>query len=253
MVKNCFAVLLLLLLFSCASKKDIVYFQDINALSSEAKNYEPTIKSDDVLLIFVSSSTPELAKDFNLLSMGTMEKGSDIATTQMRFQTYLVNNKGEIDFPVIGTIKIGGLTRSQAMDKMKGELKKYINDPIVNLRITNYKVSVFGEVTRPGQFSLVSERVTLPEALSMAGDLTVYGDRKNVLIIREIEGVKTYNYIDLTKASLFDSPFYYLSQNDVIYVSPNQTKVNSSAVGPNTTVIISSVSLLITLVALIIR
>lgn len=253
MVKKLFAVVCLFLLFSCANKKEFVYFQDIKALSSEAHNYEPVIKSDDILLIFVSSSTPELTKDFNLYAFGVTEKGTDIATTQVRFQTYLVNNSGEIDFPVLGTIKLGGLTRAQAMDKLKTELKKFISDPIVNMRINNYKVSVLGEVLRPGSFAVASERITLLEALSIAGDLTVYGDRKNVLIIREIEGVKTYNYVDLTKADFFESPFYYLSQNDMVYVSPNQTKVNSSAVGPNTSVIISSVSLLITLVALIVR
>jgi len=253
MVKKTFAFFLLLILCSCASKEDYIYFQNINTLNTEARLYEPVIKSDDNLLIFVSSATPELAKDFNLMAVGTMDKASDIALTQVRFQTYLVNNKGEIDFPVLGTIKLGGLSRVQAVDKLKSEISKYIDGPIVNLRIANYKVSVMGEVMRPGSFPVSSERITLPEALSMAGDLTVYGDRKNVLVIREVEGVKSYNYIDLTSVDFFQSPFYYLSQNDVVYVNPNQTKVNSSTVGPNTTVIISSLSLLITIVALIVR
>jgi polysaccharide export outer membrane protein len=135
---------------------------------------------------------------------------------------------------------------------LQEKISVYIKDPIINIRIMNFKFSVQGEVTLPGTYSVTSERITLIEALSMAKDLTVYGKRKNILIIREVGGVKTFNRVDITNADFLNSPFYYLSQNDVIYVEPNKNKINGAAIGPNTGVIISVSSLLITLITLII-
>jgi polysaccharide export outer membrane protein len=135
----------------------------------------------------------------------------------------------------------------------KTKLKAYFTEPSVNLRILNYKITVQGEVARPGTFTSATERITLPEALSMAGDLTIFAKRDNILIIREIDGKKESHFVDITKADFINSPFYYLSQNDLIYVEPNKTRMNSSAVGPNISIILSSVSLLITIVALLIR
>jgi len=252
MIRKISICLIFFALCSCANKTDVVYFNNLK-LDSQAMRYEPRLQPDDILLIFVSSSTPEAASDFNLIAFGSVEKNSDVALSQVRFQTYLINNEGFIQFPVLGKIKLGGLTRSEALAKMESELKKYLKDPIVNLRINNYKVSVLGEVVRPGEYAVASERVTLLEALSMAGDLTIYGQRHNVLIVREIDGVKTYNYVDIASSEFFNSPFYYLSQNDMVYVSPNKTRINASMVGPNTTIILSSISLLLTVVALIIR
>ena len=165
----------------------------------------------------------------------------------------MIDNNGFIEFPVLGQLKLGGMTRAEALTFIKEKLKPYINEPIVNLRILNFKVTVQGEVANPGIFSINTERITLPEALSMAGDLTINGKRENVLIIREIDGKKSYHFVDLTKADFINSPFYYLSQNDVIYVEPNQTKINSSVVGANISIILTSVSLLITIIALLIR
>jgi len=217
--------------------------------------YEPKLKPDDLLMIIVSAPDPEAAVPFNLPSVGISgtNGGVDMVNPQLRYQTYLINNDGDIQFPVIGNLKLGGLTRSEALTKLNTELKKYINNPVVNMRILNYKVSVFGEVARPGTFEIATERITLPEALSRAGDMSIYGNRHNILVIREVDGKKTYNFVDITKADFINSPFYYLSQNDLVYVEPNKTKINSSVVGPNTSVIISSVSLLITLIALLAR
>jgi polysaccharide export outer membrane protein len=167
-------------------------------------------------------------------------------------QLYLVDANGFIDFPVLGKIKVGGLTRSEALLLFQQKIAAYIKNPIVNLRIMNFKVSIQGEVTLPGTYPIASERVTLIEALSMAKDLTIYGKRDNILIIREINGVKSYNRVDITKADFINSPFYYLAQNDVVYVEPNKNKVNGSAIGTNTGVIISITSLVITLITLII-
>jgi polysaccharide export outer membrane protein len=260
MIKNIIGVLtLLVLLGSCASRESVQYYRGIEqAVQQEAVTYEPVLKQDDLLLIIVSAPTPEAARDFNLASFGVIGDGSaasgtDIAGVQMRYQSYLIDNKGTIEFPVLGNIKLAGLTRTEAMEFFKSQLKPYIKEPIITLRILNYKVTVQGEVNRPGIFTINSERITLPEALAMAGDLSIYGKRDNILIIREIDGKKSYNVVDITKADFINSPFYYLSQNDIVYVEPNKTRINGSAVGSDIGVILTSVSLLITIVALLIR
>lgn len=261
MIKRLFAITIFgILFFSCAPREKIAYYQDIkNFQSSEMTNYNPVLKEDDLLLILISSPVPETAKDFNLTvynmasNTGLGGQNLDVAQGQIRYQTYLIDNKGFIQFPVIGNIKLGGFTRDEALSVLKSSLKKYITDPIVNLRILNFKVTVQGEVVRPGSFNVVSERITLPEAISMAGDMTIYGKRDNVLVIREIDGKKTYNFVDMTKSDFINSPFYYLSQNDLVYVEQNKTRINSSVVGPNISVVISALSLLITVVALLVR
>jgi polysaccharide export outer membrane protein len=155
---------------------------------------------------------------------------------------------------MLGTIKVGGLTRIETTNKIKDLLKSgHISDPIVNVRLLNFKVSVLGEVSKPGVFSISGERVTLVEALALAGDLTIYGKRNSILLIREKNGVKTYEKIDITKTDFINSKNYYLSQNDVIYVEPNKTKLNSSAVGPNLTIGISALSLVVTILALTLK
>lgn len=245
-----------LMLSSCASREKVLYFQNISEINNESVvKYEPRLQPDDLLMIIVSASDPEAAAPFNLPIVGVSgNNGSaDITNSQLRYQTYLINNNGDIQFPVIGNLKLGGLTRSDALVKLNAELEKYINNPIVNMRILNYKVSVMGEVARPGTFDIITERITLPEAISKAGDMTIYGNRSKVLVIREVDGKKTYNFVDITKSDFINSPFYYLTQNDLVYVEPNKTRINSSAVGPNTSVIISSVSVLITLIALLTR
>jgi len=243
---------------SCVSRKKIVYMQNISTvLPSEKISYEPSIKPDDLLVINVFSPTPEAVMRFNLLTTQTSQSSNVTSgATAMQdpvFYSYLVDINGNIHFPIIGDIKLGGLTKTQALEKLNTELKEYITDPIATIRITNFKVSVLGEVNSPGEITVVTERITLPEVLSKAGDLTIYGKRDNVLIIREANGQKTFNYVDLTKADFINSPFYYLTQNDIVIVEPNKTKVNSAVIGPNTSVVISAISILITVVALLIR
>lgn len=247
-------LLLTLFLFSCASRKDIVYYQDIDSTTFKEKSnsYEIKIQPDDLLMIIVSAEDPEIAAPFNLRSYSSVNPiKQDVAGSQTT-QLYLVDTDGFIDFPILGRIKVSGMARSQLVQLFHDKISAYIKNPIINIRIMNFKVSVQGEVTIPGSYTVPSERVTLIEALSMAKDLTIYGKRENILIIREIDGVKTYNRVDITKADFMNSPFYYLAQNDVIYVEPNKNKVNGSAVGPNTGVIISITSLLITLITLIV-
>lgn len=246
------------LLTSCVSKKKIAYFQNISEVNIEnSVNYEPTIKPDDQLMVIVSAPDAEAAIPFNLPAVAVMGNNNsplDMPQGQLQIQSYLVDQSGNINLPVIGSFKIGGFTREAAMSKLIETLKKYIKNPIVNVRILNYKVSVIGEVLQPGTINVVSERITLPEALSKVGDLTIYGDREKILIIREIDGKRTHNFVDITKADFINSPFYYLSQNDLVYVEPNKTKINSSAVGPNISIIISAASVVLSVVvALILR
>lgn len=258
-MKKIVLFLFLLALFtSCASREKIVYFQNIsNVNSGDSIAYEPVIKADDLLMIIVSAPDPEAAIPFNLPSIavaGSQNAPIDAIQSQLQHQTYLVDSHGEIIFPTLGAIKLGGLTKSLAIEKLTNEIKKYITKPIINLRIVNYKISVLGEVNVPGSFTINSDRVTLPEILSKAGDLTIYGDRTKILVIREVNGKKTHNFIDITKADFINSPFYYLSQNDLVYVEPNRTKINSSVVGPNISLIISGASVVLSvIVALILR
>ena len=241
--------------FSCASKKDLVYYQNIDGLASAEKSnsYEIKIQPDDLLMIIVSAADPESAIPFNLTTISVPSTYNlNAARGQESIQTYLVDASGNIDFPVLGKLKVGGLSRTEVMRLLEGQISKYIKNPIINIRLMNFKVSVQGEVTTPGTYNINSDRVTLIEAISMAKDLTLYGRRDNVLIIREVDGVKSYNRIDITKADFISSPFYYLAQNDVVYVEPNKTKINGAAVGANTGVIISITSLVITLITLIV-
>lgn len=244
-------IISVLLLASCASRKDIAYLQNIDgSASGQSLSFEPVLQPDDLLSIIVSAETPEVTVPFNLPAI---QGNYEINNNQNGIKTYLIDNSGNIEFPVIGKIKLGGLTRSAANAKLVSAISEYIKNPSINLRILNYKISVLGEVMRPGTFTLASERITLLEALAMAGDLTIYGKRDNILVIRESEGKKTFNRIDLTKADFINSPYYYLTQNDQIVVEPNKTRVNASAFGPNVTGIISVASLLITIVVLIVN
>lgn len=254
LLKKTIPFLFALLFFSCAPRKELVYYQNIDRLPAAKLNtYEVTIQPDDLLMVIVSAEDPEIAAPFNLKSVRTTNPGKlDAVGGQETMQLYLVDANGTIDFPVLGKLKVGGLTRSAVLQLFQEKIGTYIKNPIVNLRIMNFKVSVQGEVVAPGTYTIDSERITLIEALSKARDLTIYGKRNNILIIREIDGVKSYNRVDITQADFINSPFYYLAQNDVVYVEPNKNRINAAAVGPNTGVIISVTSLLITIITLII-
>jgi polysaccharide export outer membrane protein len=248
LLKRTLPILFIVLLFSCASKKDMIYYQNVDALTAQEKSpsYEIKIQPDDLLMIAVFAEDPEIAKAFSL------NTSSETTTSGGAGSVYLVDAYGFIDFPTLGKIKVSGLSRTEVLHLLDTKLSQYIKKPIVSLRITNFKVSVQGEVNAPGTYPIASERITLIEALTLAGDLSVYGKRDNILIIREIDGVKSFNRVDITKADFMNSPFYYLAQNDVLYVEPNQNKINVSAVNPSTGLIFSVISILITLTTLII-
>lgn len=241
----------LFLTTSCASRKDLVYLQG-GSNAKELVSYEPVLQPDDVVMIVVSSENPEVAAPYNLKAI-TVQSDSENTIGTQRMQTYILDKEGKIEFPLLGSIALGGLTKTQAVAKLKELLKDHVSDAVINFRILNFKVTVLGEVQKPGTYSVASERITLLEAIGMSGDLTIYGNRTNVLLIREKNGTKTMERIDLTKSDFLNSSAYYLSQNDVVYVEPNKTRINSSAIGPNLTVGISALSLIVTIIALTVK
>lgn len=235
-------------LTSCVSSKKINYFQDEDGktINENIINYQPTIQFGDILTINVASAEePEAAVPYNLLEA----QSGNLA----RPLPYIVNADGEINFPGIGKFKVAQLTIKEVTNELHDKLLLYLKNPIVNVRLVNFNISVFGEVRNPGSYTVSSERINILEGLALAGDLTIYGKRKSVTLIREQDGKRTSNIIDLTDKDLFMSPYYYLAHNDIIYVEANKTRVNSSAVGPNTAIIVSSISILISLVAILVN
>jgi polysaccharide export outer membrane protein len=243
-----FAMLILSsFLLGCVSSKKINYFQDTlnQNITEELVNYEPILQIGDILNINVSTIEKGAAIPFNLFEAQTMANQIPLP--------YIVNADGEINFPVLGKIKVTKLTTKQLTDLLSKNLLPYLKDPIVNVRITNFKVTILGEVKNPGNYPVLNERISIIEALGLAGDLTIYGDRQNIILIREQNGTRIFQTIDITNKELFSNPYFYLAQNDALYIASNKTKVNSSNVGPNTSVIISSISILVTLIAILVR
>lgn len=241
-------------LASCVSKKEILYLQDIEKMAANSDPMFSTtaIQPNDILSINVTAFDMEAAAPFNLIMPArTVQELTNPSTREL--QGYLVSMEGTIEFPVLGTIKVAGLSRQELIEKMKKEIRVYIKDPIVNVTISNYKVTILGEVMRPGTYNIPDERITILEALGKAGDLTIYGKRTNIILLREQDGVKTHSIIDITKSDFLNSPYYFLKQNDVIYVQPNSAQVNSAAYNRNSSVYISIASVLISLIVLISR
>lgn len=241
---------------SCASSKKVVYLQDVVPLKQQdiEQKYEVYIHNDDLLAIMVNSKNPELALPFNM-PMVSYQLGSQTAP-QQRVLGYLVDTNGDIDFPILGKLHVAGLTRLQLTDMIKQRLidEVLIKDPIVTVQFLNYKVSVMGEVNRPGSFNISGDRITLLEALSMAGDLTIYGRRDRVAVIREKDGKRTILMHDLRSSDIFNSPCYYLQQNDIVYVEPNKAKAGQSEINQNKSVGVwlSAASILVSIASLIV-
>jgi len=236
-------VLLVIVMFtSCASKKDVVYFQDASNFETlvDKDNFTPKFKVDDVISIHISTLNSEASAPFNL---STVSLEGDGRPEQL---DYLVDKDGEIDFPVIGKIKISGLSPNEVRGLLQLKLSDYLKNPIINIRLKNFTITVLGEVGRPGTYPVNGERITIFEALGMAGDLNIKGIRENVLVIRDFDGTKVYNRIDLTSKKALSSPVYYLTQNDVVYVEPNQSAITSSSLDNRATIAVSIASILIT-------
>ncbi|WP_369747606.1 polysaccharide biosynthesis/export family protein [Muriicola sp. SD30] len=230
------------LLSSCASRRDVVYFQDTGEFETMLVNNKAAtkFKVDDLVSIHVSSLDPEASVPFNLFR-GASERGFSAEQVD-----YLVDQDGMIDFPVIGKLKIEGLSPDELRSLLRERLSEYLKDPIINIRLTNFTVTILGQVNRPGTYPVVGEQISILEALGLAGDLTLRGVRENVLVIRDFNGTKVYTRIDLTSKDMTKSPVYYLTQNDVVYIEPNRTGIKETSVGPSTTITITIISTLIT-------
>ena len=243
------------LLLSCTSQKKIAYFRNVDAASAEEINkvfneiHEAKICVGDMLSIIVSGLDPVAVAPFNLPVVGYENPGSDQLYVSPTLQSYLVDIEGNINFPIVGVIKLGGLTKSQAIEKIQEILSPYLKDVIITIKFLNYKVAVIGEVGRPGTYSIINERVTVLEALAMAGDMTIYGKRNNVMIIRENFGRYEIARLNLNSDEIFKSPYYFLQQNDVLYIEPNNVKAIS---GLNIPLYLSALTTLASVVSVVI-
>ena len=257
-MKKYVILLAVIFLASCQSYKKVPYLQDaevINQAQQVETLYDAKIMPKDLLTIVVSCTNPELAVPFNLTVATPMSLADKTQiATQPVLQPYLVDNEGRINFPVLGTLKVGGLTKSEAEQVIVRNLKPYMKEtPIVTVRMANYKISVLGEVARPGTFTITNEKVNLLEALAMAGDMTVYGVRDNVKLIRETAtGKQEIITLDLNKSETILSPYYWLQQNDVVYVTPNKAKARNSDIGNSTSLWFSATSILVSLASLLV-
>jgi len=221
--------LLLPLIFSC-SRRNLGYFSNYGEerLQTEditLKTTQAVIQSGDLLQITITDNNPTAAAPFNRLDFNS-ENGNSSTNVQ---DGYLVDENGIIDFPVLGRVKIGGQTKSEAKISLTNLLTNYLGNPIVNIRYLNYRITVVGEVNNPSTFLVPSERINLIEALGMAGDLTIYGKRENVMIINESNGVRTVAQLDLNDKAILDSPNFYLKPNDIVYVEPVKARKDQSS------------------------
>ncbi len=245
---------LMLLISSCVTQQDWVYFQGESAAQEKVQAFELRYQANDLLSINVSALDMAAARPFNLFVSSPTSIGDLGSTGQLLQQTYLVDKNGDINFPVLGKLTLGGLSREEAINLLENKLKVYIKDPVVTLRLTNYRISILGEVNKPGAYTIANERVSITEALALAGDLSINGKRANLLLVREEGGVLTKNYIDLRSDALFNSPYYFLKPNDVLYVEPNASKVRSSTDALRyTSISLSVITTLTTIASILLR
>lgn len=244
----CISIIIMLLFSSCVSKEKMVYLQGNQDFNNKSTNYDPLIQRDDRLSIIVSALEPETAKPFNLSQNNIT--GTSNNSSNNNQNTYLVDVNGKIDFPVIGTLAVEGFSINDLKIMLKEKLSVYIKNPVINITIQNFKVTVLGDVNAPGIKTFNNHRVTLLEAIGASGDLSIFGKRNNILIVRDYQGIKSFNRVDITKADFVNSPFYYLDQNDVVYVEQRKAKMDSSAL-PNLPLIFSVLSFVTTIVFLV--
>ena len=252
-----FTFIAALLLTGCGPVKNVAYLQNSDSISFEKSRflYDARIMPKDQITISVNTSNPEASLPFNLLLQNSYSQGRSVSSYGGTLMPYLVDNEGFINFPVVGKLHVGGLTKSEAERMVTEKIRPYLaetENPVVTVTMSSYSVSVLGEVTRPGTFQVSREKITILEALAQAGDLTIYGVRDRVKLIREdATGKKSIVTLNLNDANIINSPYYYLQQNDVVYVEPNNVKAQNSKVGQTTTLWFSATSILISLTSLL--
>lgn len=250
-------VLLGILLASCSAQKRVWYLQDATPAAPEqiAQNGQIRIKPLDRLTIIVNSKDPELAVPFNSsTSLNSLSATATGSSSTQSLQVRTVDEEGYVDMPIIGPVQCSGLTRSELARAIADKIIEggYINDPTVNVQFSDMKISVIGEVARPGTFDITRDRISIFDALAMAGDMTVYGVRSEVIVTRENNGERTIEVLDLTSKDIFDSPAFYLQQNDVVYVKPNKYKAQSGEISQNRSFYLSLVSTAVSVATLIV-
>ena len=250
---------IVLLMGSCKSAKQVAYFQNLDSVSLAASKglYDAHIMPKDLLTITVVTSDPTTSKPFNLAIQNTLGTDGRLGSTTGSLLQYLVDNDGNIQFPIVGTLHVAGLTKNECQDLIKSKVKPYLaesENPVVTVSMSSYRVTVAGEVTRPSVVPVSTEKMSVLEALAQAGDLTIYGRRDNVLLIREnADGQKEAHRLNLNDANIINSPYYYVQQNDYIYVEPNKTKAKNSDIGQSTTLWFSFVSILTSVASLVVN
>lgn len=220
------------LMCSCSAPKDIVYFQGVDSLTPEqlskmSQTYSTKLTSDDLLSITVTAWDPAAVTPFNPPTYAYSTEGEQPLLASTSLYTYLVDKEGNINFPVLGEIHVAGLTRQELAKKMQEMISKYVEDPLVNVQLLNFKVTMMGELSRPGSYTIKNDRVTILDVIGMSGDLPITANRKNILVIREDDGKKEIHRMDITDPGIFESPCFYLKQNDVVYVEPVKIKQRS--------------------------
>lgn len=252
------AAVLTVMMTGCKSYKQVAYFQNIDSISLAASKglYDAKIMPKDELTITVSTTDPKAAVPFNLVVSQTLPSSGSLSAGSGSLMPYLVDNDGYIDFPVVGRLHVQGLTKGQCEDLIKAKIRPYLaasENPVVTVRMSSFRVTVQGEVKAPKVVPVSQEKMSILEALTAAGDLTIYGKRDNVLLIREdASGEKHAVRLNLNDANLINSPYYYVQQNDYIYVEPNATASKNSEIGQSTTLWFSATSILISVASLLV-
>lgn len=247
-----------LLLASCATNKRAAYIQQVQTDIPTAieQDYQIRIKPLDRLTVTINSKDPELAAPFNAASSYNSLNGlsSYSSSSNGNLQILTVDKEGKIQLPIIGEIDCDGLTRNELAKKIENTIREngMVHDPIVIIQFADVKFSVLGEVARPGQFSITKDRISLFDAIAMAGDLTIYGQRENVALIREENGMRTVHYFDLKNPDILTSPYFYLQQDDVVYVTPNKYKAQAGEINQNRSFYISLVSVAVSVATLLV-
>ena len=239
-----------LLLMGCDSYKKVAYLQDANlagCMQVSGQMHDGRIMPKDMLTIVVSTTDPEAANIFNLTVQSLYNNSRSASLSQQPvLQQYLVSNDGAIEFPILGHLQVAGLTKSELEEFISDRLKAYLQNPIVTVRMSSYKISVLGEVAHPGIFTVNYEKINIFEALALAGDLTIWGVRDNVKLIREDgSGHSEVVNLNLNKTDIVTSPYYYLQQNDILYVTPNKSKAKNAGIGQSTPLWFSATSILV--------
>jgi polysaccharide export outer membrane protein len=241
----------IILLFSCATKKDVLLFQDKEKINASINYIAPKIQVNDILSIKVSALNPELASPYNINS----QTSSAVQLETLKLQGYLVGTGGTISFPILGVIKVAGKTAQELEVIIIDILEKgnHLLDPKVNVRLLNGKVTVLGEVNAPGTYSFTEQNISVLQAIGMAGDLTIKAKRKEVLLIREVDGQRSYTTLDLTQADWFSSDYFYVKQNDVIVVNPNGARIKNAGYVSEPSTLISMASIILSIVIILTR